>query len=112
MALKSPAWRWGAIALSALNFAGLGMAVGAAEPWHAVVHAVLALGFGAGAARLRDARGREKPSTGLDTLDAEVGELRQELLETQERLDFTERMLAQDLEARRVEQQRPDQTLP
>jgi len=111
MTLKSPAWRWGAIALSALNFAGLGMAVGAAEPWHAALHAVLALGFGAGAARLRDARGAKR-STGLDTLDAEVGELRQELLETQERLDFTERMLAQDLEARRVEQQRPDQTLP
>lgn len=112
MALKSPAWRWGAIALSALNFAGLGMAVGATEPWHAALHAVLALGFGVGAARLRDMRSPEKRSTGLDTLDAEVGELRQQLLETQDRLDFAERMLAQDLEARRVEQQRPGQTLP
>lgn len=32
----------------------------------------------------------------LDALESEVGALRQELGETQERLDFTERLLAQD----------------
>ena len=32
----------------------------------------------------------------LDALETEVGALRQELGETQERLDFTERLLAQD----------------
>jgi len=32
----------------------------------------------------------------LDALENEVGQLRQELGETQERLDFTERLLAQD----------------
>jgi hypothetical protein len=32
----------------------------------------------------------------LEALEAEVGALRQELGETQERLDFTERLLAQD----------------
>ena len=32
----------------------------------------------------------------LETLESEVGALRQELGETQERLDFTERLLAQD----------------
>ena len=32
----------------------------------------------------------------LDALENEVGTLRQELGETQERLDFTERLLAQD----------------
>jgi hypothetical protein len=32
----------------------------------------------------------------LEALESEVGALRQELGETQERLDFTERLLAQD----------------
>lgn len=32
----------------------------------------------------------------LEALESEVGTLRQELGETQERLDFTERLLAQD----------------
>jgi hypothetical protein len=32
----------------------------------------------------------------LEALEHEVGQLRQELGETQERLDFTERLLAQD----------------
>ncbi len=32
----------------------------------------------------------------LESLESEVGALRQELGETQERLDFTERLLAQD----------------
>ena len=42
----------------------------------------------------------------LQALDQEVGTLRQELTETQERLDFAERMLAQGAEPRRVEPQR------
>jgi predicted nucleic acid-binding Zn-ribbon protein len=41
----------------------------------------------------------------LDALEAEVSKLRQELGETQERLDFTERVLAQGSEARRMGQQ-------
>jgi hypothetical protein len=38
----------------------------------------------------------------LDALEADVSKMRQELGETQERLDFTERMLAQGSEARRM----------
>lgn len=48
--------------------------------------------------RSRDAAG-ERPaelSHRLEALETEVGALRQELGETQERLDFTERLLAQD----------------
>jgi len=43
-------------------------------------------------------RGALSPSLAgrLDALEHEVGQLRQELGETQERLDFTERLLAQD----------------
>ena len=39
----------------------------------------------------------------LQALDQEVGALRQEMIETQERLDFAERVLAQGPETRRVE---------
>lgn len=39
----------------------------------------------------------------LQALDQEVGTLRRELIETQERLDFAERLLAQGPETRRVE---------
>ena len=42
----------------------------------------------------------------LQALDQEVGTLRQEMVETQERLDFAERLLAQGAETRRVEPQR------
>ena len=42
----------------------------------------------------------------LQALDQEVGTLRREMLETQERLDFAERLLAQGPETRRVEPQR------
>lgn len=42
----------------------------------------------------------------LQTLDQEVGTLRREMIETQERLDFAERLLAQRPETRRVEPQR------
>jgi hypothetical protein len=42
----------------------------------------------------------------LQALDQEVGTLRREMAETQERLDFAERLLAQGRETRRVEPQR------
>lgn len=38
----------------------------------------------------------------LEALESEVGALRQELGETQERLDFTERLLAQDKGVNRI----------
>ena len=56
------------------------------------------------------AQGRlaEDPDTAahLRALDQEVGTLRQEMLETQERLDFAERLLAKGPETRRLEPQR------
>jgi hypothetical protein len=42
----------------------------------------------------------------LQALDQEVGTLRREMTETQERLDFAERLLAQGPETRRVEPRR------
>jgi len=42
----------------------------------------------------------------LQALDQELGTLRREMVETQERLDFAERLLAQGPETRRVEPRR------
>ncbi|HET7468914.1 MAG TPA: hypothetical protein VFJ81_04530 [Gemmatimonadales bacterium] len=56
---------------------------------------------------IAQSRGRDPDTAAhLQALDQEVGTLRQELTETQERLDFAERMLAQGAEPRRVEPQR------
>jgi hypothetical protein len=97
-------WHPAALVLCALNLAGVGQAAGAAEPLHAGVHAVLALAFWAWAQRLHQ-RGAAVPELPrVDALELEVGELRRELGEAQERLDFTERMLAQSrLEPRQRE---------
>jgi hypothetical protein len=106
MTFKPAIWQPVAIVLSVINLAAIGFAVGAAEPLHAGVHAGLALAFGWWAQRLGLSRGAEEPTElqpRLDALEFEVGDLRRELNETQERLDFTERMLAQRPEPRRVE---------
>ena len=49
---------------------------------------------------------REELPARLEALEAELNTLRQELSETQERLDFAERVLAQAPETRRVGPQR------
>jgi hypothetical protein len=89
-------WHPAALVLCALNLVGVGQAAGAAEPLHAGVHAVLGLAFWAWAQRLRQrGHGGVPELPRVDALELEVGELRRELGEAQERLDFTERMLAQ-----------------
>ena len=107
MTFKPALWQPIAIVLSSLNLVAVGFAAGAAEPYHAGVHAALALGFGLWAQRLRQ---RADPTLGageqearLEALEGDVGELRRELTETQERLDFAERVMAQPPESRRVE---------
>jgi hypothetical protein len=103
MTFKSPIWQPIAIVLSAVNLVAVGFAAGGAEPWHAAVHAALALGFGLWAQRLRGRRAVALDGdAALDQLADEMGNLRRELGEVQERLDFTERVLAQEREPRRV----------
>ena len=106
MTFKPAIWYPIALVLSVVNLVAVGFAAGDGEPWHAGLHAGLALAFGLWAQRLRQ-RPRESelqlPMEALDALEAEVGQLRQELSEAQERLDFTERVLARGPEARRVE---------
>ena len=108
MTFKSAIWYPIAGVLSAMNLVAVGFAAGEPEPWHAGIHAALALVFGLWAQRLRQApRGSELQAPlevleALDAIEADVNTLRQELSEMQERLDFTERLLAQGPEARRV----------
>jgi hypothetical protein len=102
MTFKPAIWYPIAVALSAINLAGVGFAAGQAEPWHATIHAALALAFGLWARRLRQGPGGSEVQARLEALEAEVSKLQQELSETQERLDFAERVLAQGPEARRV----------
>jgi hypothetical protein len=109
MTFKPRIWTPIAVVLSAINLVAVGFAAGMAEPWHAAVHAGLALGFGLWAQRLRQRRGGGSGGelqAGLEALEDEVSRMRQELSETQERLDFTERVLAQGQEARRLDVER------
>ncbi len=106
MTFKPAIWRPIAIVLSVINWAGLGAAVEVAEPWHAAAHAALALAFGYWALRLGQTRGGSGPQAQFDLLEAEMSNLRRELSETQERLDFAERVLAQAPESRRVDPER------
>ena len=109
MTFKSRIWYPIAGVLSVINLVAVGFAAGEAEPWHAGVHAALALAFGLGAERLRQRRRVSEfpaPLEALEALETEVGMLRQDVNEMQERLDFTERVLAQRPETGRLGQER------
>jgi hypothetical protein len=102
MTFKPAIWFPIAALLSAANLAAVGFAATAAEPWHATTHAALALAFGLWAHRLRQRPSASDLPARLEALEVEMSKVRQELSETQERVDFTERLLAQ-AETRRVD---------
>ena len=106
MTFKPTIWYPIAVVLSAINLAGAGFAAASAEPWHATIHTTLALAFGLWAQRLRQGTGGRELEAGLEALEVEVTKLRQEVSETQERMDFAERLLAQRPEPGRVDPQR------
>jgi hypothetical protein len=97
MALNPRIWQPVAAVLSLVNLVAVGFAALPAEPWHASIHAALAVGFALWAQRLGTRR-RAASITG-ESLSAEVLEelsnLRSEVAELAERLDFAERLLAQ-----------------
>jgi len=103
MTFKPAIWRPIAIVLSVTNLIAAAFAAGSAEPLHAGVHVALGLAFGVWAQRLRRDPGGTELQPRLEALEFEVSDLRRELSETQERLDFAERVLAQGQESRRVE---------
>ena len=105
MTFKPAIWQPIAIILSGVNLVAVGAAAQSGEAWHAGIHAAVALAFGLWAQRLRGAppAGGGDLQAGLESLEIEVGRMRQELGEAQERLDFAERVLAKGQEVRRVE---------
>jgi hypothetical protein len=102
MTFKPALWRPIAFVLSVVNLVAVGFAAGAAEAYHAAGHAALALAFGLWAQRLRQSPGGGDREPGLEALEGEVSDLRLEVSEMQERLDFAERVLAQRPEPPRV----------
>ncbi len=85
--------------LAAGNIAAIYAAVESAtpDPMHATLHGVLAVGFAVWAqwAWRRRASVPTDSQARIEGVEADVDNMRQELLEAQERLDFAERMLAQ-----------------
>lgn len=104
MNLKSARWSPVAVVLGGLNLAAAGFAAGSGEPVHASVHVGLALACWTWFRSIRQAppAAASEPQERLEELEAELSLLRGELSETQERLDFAERVMAQNAEARRV----------
>jgi hypothetical protein len=109
MTFKPATWYPIAVVLSVVNLFAAGFAFRSAEPLHAAIHVALGLAFGFWAQRLRPGPGGGESLTGseslarLEALEDEVSNLRRELGETQERLDFAERVLAQAPEQRRLD---------
>lgn len=111
MTFKPKVWFPIAAILSAINLGAVWFAAVPGEPAHATLHAGLALAFGYWALRLRQRLGvgehearfqaLEDEAGRLESIDDEMDRLRQALSETQERLDFAERMLVQGRDRQR-----------
>jgi hypothetical protein len=105
MTFKPRVWQPIALILSVINLVAVGFAASAAEPWHAGIHAALAMAFGWWTLRLGQAgqgAGTNALEARVEALEGELGNLRGELGEAQERLDFAERILARVREDRRL----------
>lgn len=105
MTFKPRIWTPIAGVLAAVNVVAVYFAAQAAEPMHAAIHAALGLAFTVWTVRLR-ARAvnalRDGATGQSDLVLGEMDDVRHELAEVQERLDFAERMLAQRHEQERV----------
>jgi predicted outer membrane protein len=115
MTFKPAVWFPIAVVLSLGNLVAVWFAAVPAEPLHATIHAALSLGSGLWAYRLRQRLGEKEHRLApeavealdaLETLEIEASKLRQELSEAQERLDFAERLLAQNPDSRRMGRER------
>lgn len=96
-----------------VNVVGVAFAVLPGEPWHATLHAALAVASGVWAQHLRARRQAGVLHRGDESEIAaiwdEVGDLRRELSELQERMDFAERLLSQAREMERLPDRKPDE---
>ena len=111
MWFKHRAWIPVAWLLCLGNLISVWFAARPAEPWHATIHALLAVLFGLGAQRLAarpDSRRRQLESEELQMLEdlqtrlGELNELKQRIGELEDRVDFAERLLAKQREGQRL----------
>ena len=101
MSSRVSRWYPVAVGLAVINFLSIPF-TGGMGLWHPLSHMVLAGVFGMCAYRMKlEANEGEKDqldagetAARLDALEGDMNHLRQELMETQERLDFAERVLA------------------
>ena len=103
MTFKPSTWYPIAIILAGINL--IAVPIFSGDPLHAMGHGAAAVFFGLWAQRLKQRRdqGEDQAAVGasgggeerIELMEDELTRLRQELTEAQERLDFTERMLAQ-----------------
>lgn len=101
MTFKAAFWHPVAVVLTLGNLVAVWFAAMPGEPLHATIHAGLAVAFGVWAQRLRAGPPQGQLDLDLEPLELEVEQLRRELGETQERLDFAERVLTQGREPQR-----------
>jgi hypothetical protein len=101
MTFKPALWQPIAVVLTVINLIGVAAAT---MPWHATVHAVLALGFGLWAQRLRQGAGAdlgavrqqmEEQAAALEEAQRMLAGQSTQLAELHERVDFAERVLSQ-----------------
>ncbi len=103
MWFKHRAWIPIAWLLSLGNLIAVWFAARPAEPWHATVHALLAVLFGLGAQRLAARSGTgATPDKEIDESRQALDAMQNRLGELEERLDFAERLLAKHREADRL----------
>lgn len=93
--------------LAVVNAGAVWFAAQAAEPTHATIHAVLATAFAVWSERMRQGRASSNEAALAnmqDQLEEIQAESRGQVAELQDRLDFAERLLAQE---RRTQGVRP-----
>lgn len=103
MTFKSRWWYPTALALAAINLVGGVVAAAQGEPMHAGIHGAFTFAFWEWAQRLRARRLPTTTDDRMAAMEGEVSDLRSQVAELTERLDFAERILAKGNEAERVD---------
>ena len=99
MWFKHRVWIPVAWLLSLGNFVSVWFAARPAEPWHASIHALLAVLFALGARRLMARRQADVPD---EPLQQTIDGMQAHLQELEERVDFAERLLVKHRDSDRL----------
>ena len=115
MWFKHRAWIPVAWGLSFINVIAVWFAARPAEPTHATVHALLAVGLALGAQRLKARRQSTGPSEDLrlaldhnEQLQQTIDSMQDQVRELEERVDFADRLLMQRRDSELHDARMPD----